>query len=136
MDSTFPGPHGLMGDAYFMKKQYNKALQSYEAETRLTGDRTTIFYSACVYGVTGQSAKAFKLLDELKQLSEKTYVPTSYFMFIQLYLGNTDKATALLQKAVDEKDAIISYLKVEPKLDPLRSDPRFTELLRKAKFIQ
>jgi serine/threonine-protein kinase len=136
MDSTFPGPHALMGDAYFMKKQYNKALQSYEEETRLTGDKTTIFYSACVYGVTGQTAKASKLLDELKQLSEKTYVPTSYFMFIQLYLGNTDKAIALLQKAVDEKDAIISYLLVEPKLDPLRSDPRFTELLRKTKFIQ
>jgi adenylate cyclase len=136
MDSTFPGPHALMGDAYFMKKQYTKALQSYEAETRLTGDKTTIFYSACVYGVTGQRAKALKLLDELKQLSEKTYVPTSYFMFIQLYLGNTDQAIALLQKAVGEKDAITLYIKVEPKLDPLRSDPRFTELLRKTKFIQ
>ena len=136
MDSTFPGPHALIGDAYFMKAEYDKALQAYQAETRLTGDRTTIFYSACVYAVTGRRTEAVKLLDELKGLSTGRYIPTSYFAYIQLYLGNRDQAVTLLRKAVEEKDGIISYLKVEPKLDPLRSDPRFTELLKKVNLIQ
>ena len=136
LDSTFPGPHGLMGDAYFMKKQYDKALTAYEAETRLTGDSTSIFYSACVYAVTGRTTEALKLENKMKSFSLHHYVPTSEFMFVQLYLGNKEQAITLLQKAIDEKDPIVTSLYTEPKLDLLRSDPRFTELLRKVNYIK
>ena len=86
--------------------------------------------------MTGRRTDAVKLRDELRGLSTGRYVPTSYFAYIELYLGNKDQAITLLRKAVEEKDGIMSYLNVEPKLDPLRSDPRFTELLRKANLIR
>ena len=136
MDSTFPGPHQLMGDAYFMKKQYDKALQAYEAETRLTGDQTNICYSACVYAVTGRTKEALRLLDDLNKLSTHTYVPSSFFALVELFLGNKEKAIMVLQKAVEEKDAFVVALNSEPKFDLLRMDPRFKELLKKVKLIQ
>lgn len=136
IDSTFPGPHALMGDAFFMKKQYDKALHAYQDEIRLTGDRTSIVYIACVYAVTGRKKEALKLYSELKQISTHSYIPTSFFAYMQLYLGNDDEAILLLQKAVDEKDPIVTSLLTEPKLDPLRSDPRFNELLKKVNLIQ
>ena len=136
MDSTFPGPHQLMGDAYFMKKQYDKALQAYEAETRLTGDQTNICYSACVYAVTGRTKEALRLLDDLNKLAIHTYVPSSFFALVELFLGNKEKAITVLQKAVEEKDAFVVALNSEPKFDLLRMDPRFKELLKKVKLIQ
>ena len=57
-------------------------------------------------------------------------MPTSYFAFIEIYLDNKDNAFDLLHKAIEEKDPFMIALKVEPKFDPIRSDPRFANLLR------
>ncbi len=136
MDSTFPGPHGLMGDAYFMKKQYGQALRAYEAEIRISGDRTLIYTVACVYAVTGRRTDALKLLEELREISRHSYVLSSAIALVHLYLGNKEEAIAMLRKAVEERDALVVSLNVEPKFDPLRPDPRFTEILRKIGLVK
>jgi serine/threonine protein kinase/Tfp pilus assembly protein PilF len=129
-DSTFPYGNAELGDCYFMKKEYERAYNAYEAEVRLTGDSTNIFLLACLDAVTGKTKEATALDKKLLKISAHTYVPTSYFAFIQIYLGDTDQAFALLQKAVKERDFYAVSLKSEPKFDPIRSDPRFADLLR------
>ncbi|MGA8263669.1 MAG: tetratricopeptide repeat protein, partial [Ignavibacteriaceae bacterium] len=130
IDSTFPYGNAILGDCYFMKKQYNLAYKAYHSEVRLTGDSTNIFLLACLDAVTGNKKEAVALREKLKNISTRRFVPISYFVFIEIYLGNNDIAFELLQKAVKEKDLDVTGLKVEPKFDPIRSDPRFTALLK------
>ncbi len=51
-------------------------------------------------------------------------------------LGNKDKAFAELNKAYENRKSYVTLLKVDPRLDPLRDDPRFQELLRRVGFPQ
>ena len=136
IDSTFPLGNAELGDCYFMKKQYDIAYDAYQTEVRVTGDSTNIYLLACVDAVTGRKKEAMVLRGKLKDISTRTFVPTSYFVFIEIYLGNKDKAFALLQKAVEEKDSYMISLKTEPKFDPIRSDPRFANLLREVHLAQ
>lgn len=136
IDSTFPFGNSNLGDCYFMMKQYDIAYNSYGAEVRLTGDSTNIYLLACVDAVTGKKKEAMELREKLKEISTRMFVPTSYFAFIEIYLGNKDKAFAFLQKSVEEKDPYMINLKVEPKFDPIRSDQRFTTLLKEVHLAQ
>ena len=136
IDSTFPYGNSNLGDCYFMTKQYDNAYNAYQTEVRVTGDSTNIFLLACVDAVTGKRKEALALYNKLKEISTRKFVPTSYFVFIEIYLGNKDKAFALLQKAVEEKDPYMINLKVEPKFDPMRSDPRFANILREVHLAQ
>jgi len=136
IDSTFPYGHSNLGDCYFMKKQYDIAYDAYQTEVRVTGDSTNIFLLACVDAVNGRKREAMALRKKLKDISTRTFVPTSYFVFIEIYLGNKDKAFALLQKALEEKDPYMIGLKTEPKFDPIRSDPRYTTLLREVHLAE
>ncbi len=136
IDTTFPYGHSNLGDCYFMKKQYDVAYDAYQTEVRVTGDSTNIFLLACVDAVTGRKKEAMVLRAKLKDISTRMFVPTSYFVFIEIYLGNTNEAFALLQKAVEEKDPFITNLKSEPKFDPIRSDPRFANLLKEVHLAE
>ena len=135
IDSTFPYGNAELGDCYFMKKQYDIAYDAYQTEVRITGDSTNIFLLACVDAVTGKKKEAMALREKLRDISTRTYVGTSYFVFIEIYLGNKDNAFELLQKAVKEKDIYMVSLKSEPKFDPIRSDPRFTNLLKEVHLV-
>lgn len=136
IDSTFPYGHSNLGDCYFMKEQYDIADDAYQTEVRVTGDSTNIFLLACVDAVTGKKKEAMALYDKLQEISTRVFVPTSYFALIEIYLGNIDEAFELLEKAVKEKDPYMINLNVEPKFDPLRSDPRFATLLREVHLAQ
>jgi len=136
IDSTFPYGNAELGDYYFMKGQYDIAYNAYLTEVRVTGDSTNIFLLACVNAVTGRKKEAMVLHAKLKNISTRMFVPTSYFVFIKIYLGNKNEAFVLLQKAIEEKDPYMIGLKSEPKFDPIRSDPRFANLLKEVHFTQ
>jgi hypothetical protein len=86
--------------------------------------------------VSGRKAEARKILAELQSLSEHRYVPATDTALIYAGLGDKDKAFAWLDKAYEEHSFSLSNLKVEPRFDPLRSDPRFADLLRSIGFPQ
>ena len=113
-----------------MKKQYDAAYDAYQTEVHVTGDSTLIFLPACVDAVTGKKKEAMALYNKLKEISKRKFVATSYFALIEIYLGNKDKAFELLEKCVEEKDPFMINLKVEPKFDPIRTDPRYANLLK------
>jgi hypothetical protein len=71
------------------------------------------------------------MLDELKGLSKERYVPAFSFAVIYLGLGEKDQAFAWLEKAYEDRSSLILFLKGDPIWDPLRSDPRFADLLRR-----
>jgi hypothetical protein len=79
---------------------------------------------------TGRQSKAREILEKLKAQTDP-YVPPYSVAALYANLGENDHAFEYLQKAYEQGSFYMSFLKVDPELDPLRSDPRFTELLRK-----
>jgi Flp pilus assembly protein TadD len=80
----------------------------------------------------GRRAEAERLLNQLAELSKRKYVPAGYRAIIYVGLGERDKAFEWLEKAYDERSIhTVGSLKVTALYDPLRSDPRFQDLLRR-----
>ncbi len=73
------------------------------------------------------------VLDKLNELSKQRYVPTYSMVMIYAGLGEKDKAFEWLEKSYEDRSLETAFcsIKVEPALDPLRSDPRFQDLLRR-----
>ncbi|MFY9528544.1 MAG: hypothetical protein WAR24_06520, partial [Candidatus Acidiferrales bacterium] len=78
-------------------------------------------------------AEAQKVLDKLNELSKQKYVPAVSRVGIYVGLGEKDKAFEWLEKDYEDRSIGNSFasIKVDPALDPLRSDPRFQDLLRR-----
>jgi hypothetical protein len=81
--------------------------------------------------VSGKRAEAQKVLDELKNRSKQIYVSWYHVASIYAGLGDKDRAFEWLENAYKERSDSLVYLKVDPKVDSLRSDPRFTDLVRR-----
>jgi len=131
----YPGyPLGYiwLGRAYCEKKMYHEALDAFAQGRKLSGDLPAVI---ALYGharaLSGDAAGAHKALADLRHLATWRYV--SPFYFATIYTGLGEKSTALdwLDKAYRERNDRLIYLGVEPAADPLRSEPRFRDLLRR-----
>ncbi len=69
------------------------------------------------------------LLHDLKESSAKHYFPSYHLALIYVGLGEKEQALNLLEKAYEERYPWLIHLSVEPRLDPLRSEPRFKALV-------
>ena len=86
------------------------------------------------YARAGRVREARECLRQLKQRSDVETVGTYGIAIIHAGLGEKDQAFEWLEKAYEVRDQGMSFLKVDPDLDPLRSDPRFQDLLRRMNF--
>ena len=121
-----------LGSAYREKKMYAQALEQFAKGRQLSGDQPVLI---SLYGhalaVSGDAAGARKVLADLQHLAQSRYVSSLYVAAIQLGLGEKSKALDGLERAYNERNDYLAYLGVDPIADPLRSEPRFTQLLRK-----
>ena len=83
------------------------------------------------YAVSGKRDKAKKVLDELKERATRSYVPPYRIATVYNGLGEKDQAFEWLERAYEERSGSLVFLKVDPMFDNLRSDSRFTALLKK-----
>ncbi|HZV87505.1 MAG TPA: winged helix-turn-helix domain-containing protein [Candidatus Binatus sp.] len=84
------------------------------------------------YAVTGRRAEAHRVLDKLNELSKRQYVSPIWRVKIYAGLEEKDKAFEWLEKAYEDHSIVsVGYIKTNPMFDPLRSDPRFADLLRR-----
>jgi hypothetical protein len=86
--------------------------------------------------VSGKEGKAEEILKQLKERSRQSYVPAYNFAEINIGLGDKEQALASLEKAVADRSMLLTFLKVDPQFDSLRSDPRFKGLLRRVGLPQ
>jgi len=119
-----------LGSAYREKKMYMDALEQFSKGLKVSGDHPAMI---ALYGHTlalaGDLAGARKSLADLQRLARQRYVSSLYFAAV--YTGLGDKSTALdwLDKAYKERNDRLLYLNVDPMADPLRSEPRFRDLM-------
>ncbi len=83
------------------------------------------------YGVSGRKDEARKVLNELKQLTRQKYISAYGMALIYVGLDEKDLAFNWLEQAYEERSFELSAIKAEPRMDGLRSDPRFQDLLRR-----
>jgi serine/threonine-protein kinase len=83
------------------------------------------------YAVAGNSAKARAILAELHKASAERYVPAYWFALVHAGLGERDQALRSLERAFEERSTILAYLLIDPRLAPLRGEPRFVALARR-----
>jgi adenylate cyclase len=84
-----------------------------------------------VHAMSGNKAEALRLLGNLREQAERKYVDPYLFAILYTGLGEKEQAFAWLDKAYEVRSCWIPWLRVEPKFDRLRSDPRFGDLLRR-----
>ncbi|HEY0385113.1 MAG TPA: protein kinase, partial [Pyrinomonadaceae bacterium] len=84
-----------------------------------------------VLAVAGRADEAREILREMEELRQKRYVSAYYIAMIYAGLGERDEAFNWLEKAYEDRDWWLLWLRVEPFIDDLRSDPRFQNLLRR-----
>lgn len=85
-----------------------------------------------VHAVAGRRDVAAQILGRLEERVKRgEYVSPVSIALIHIGLGDADRAFRWLERAYDERAPQLIWLKVDPIFDPLRSDPRFTRLLRR-----
>lgn len=118
------------GAAYRHKGMYKEALEEYLKAQQLSAG-LPIFGLAITHAKMGNMDKARKILDELIELRRKKYVAADWPALIYSNLGDKDRAFEWLNRAYEERSAGLNNLKGSPDYDPIRSDPRFEELIIK-----
>ena len=83
------------------------------------------------YAHVGRRGDALRLLSEMKQRRKAGYVPAGAFVNAYLGLGENEEAFAWLEQAYKEQSNMLQFVRVHPYFDPIRSDPRFADLVRR-----
>ena len=118
------------GFAYEQKGMFDEAVDEFQKAISLSGNLTCAAAGlGHVYALAGEKQKAGEIIAELEQRGHTQYVSSYDTAIIHAALGRIDEAFDQLQKAYDEHSSWLAYLAVEPRLQALRSDPRFGQLL-------
>jgi serine/threonine protein kinase/TolB-like protein/cytochrome c-type biogenesis protein CcmH/NrfG len=132
MDSGLLAAHVYLGRAYLQNASYSEAVAEFRKAFQLSdGDTNELAALGLGLAASRQGAEARKILDQLKERSQQTYVQPMWLAAIYIALGGHDQAFDWIQKAYDDRSAWLVYLKVDPLFDNVRQDPRFTDLLRR-----
>jgi TolB-like protein/lipoprotein NlpI len=80
------------------------------------------------YAMAGKPARAREVLAALHAAARDHYVPAYWFALVYAGLGERDHALRYLERAYEERSTVLAYLLIDPRLAPLRTDPRFLRL--------
>jgi tetratricopeptide (TPR) repeat protein len=131
------GRASVIWAAYVEKRMFTQALAQIESWHRLNGEGPWYWsWQAYIYGRAGQTERARRELEKLEKVSRHEQVNPVIMLWAHLGVGDKEEALADLEKAYSEHFNILTTLKVEPAFDPLRSDPRFQDLLRRVGLAQ
>ncbi len=137
LDPNFAIAHGRLGISYDRKGMYREAIESLLKADALSGaapeDIATLKQA---YAVTGMNGYWRKILNLELERSQRRYVSAYEIAVLHARLDEKELAFAWLEKAFEERSSALVYLKVEPRFDSLRSDPRYDSLLHRIGFAR
>jgi DNA-binding winged helix-turn-helix (wHTH) protein/tetratricopeptide (TPR) repeat protein len=131
MEPNRIGAHTNLGEVYLQKGMYAEAVAELSKAVEISSEDDARSRLGYAYAVSGQRSEAQRALAELQELSRRRYVNPIDFAILHTGLGEKDQAFAWLEKAYQERADKFAFLKVEPKFNLLRPDPRFDNLLRR-----
>ena len=134
MDPHFASAHQTLGWAYLNMGKHDEAIQEFQQALGLSGtdDTDHVLDLGFAYAAVGRREEARRILAKLKKLHEQGLVPSGSIAILYGALGELDEAFAWLEKAYEERDPELTYMKVpNRRFEPLRHDPRFQDLLHR-----
>ena len=133
LDPHYSFAHYLRGLVYFVQRDFSNAVLEFEESLRQANEREPQALALCASAkaALGDMAAARAVLDELRDRSREEYISPLAFAVLYLQLDDRDRAFAWIEKILQEHSKHAIYLGVESLFDPVRSDPRFTALLRR-----
>jgi TolB-like protein/DNA-binding winged helix-turn-helix (wHTH) protein/tetratricopeptide (TPR) repeat protein len=132
LDPNYGLAYWYRGLAYEQKHMYPEALREMtHGKELLKGNIVIESDIARLYAVSGNRAQAETVIADLKRLSRRKYVNSFEIAIIYVGLGQKDEAFGWLEKAYRERSDLLVYLKVDPRLDSIRADTRFVDLVRR-----
>jgi len=122
----------FLGQAYVQSEMYAEAIETLTICADLSG-RHPGALAALIYacGRAGRGAEARALLKEMKAIQRHRFVSPYFFALAYTGCGQKDFAFEWFEKALEDRSGWLANLNIEPGLDPIRSDPRFRNLLRR-----
>jgi len=129
IDPNFAFAHWCLGMDYAQKRRYKLAIEECRKARLLGGTRNVLAALGYSYAMAGEKDRAHQVLKELKGLLRTTYAPPYPFAVIHAGLGEKNAAFDWLQRGYEAHDPALIWMRWDPQLDNLRSDPRFHDLL-------
>jgi len=135
IDPTFPRTHFRLGRAYEQKKQYDLAISELEQAVNLSGGDACYKGSlGHAYAVSGKPEQARRVLQDLEGRTGQAYVPSYAIALVYAGLAENNRAFVWLDKAYEDRSTSMVFLRSDPELSGLHSDPRFEPLARRISF--
>ncbi len=132
MDPNHYSAHWFLSHTYAANKQFDQAIAAGEKAVELSQRAPgALGILGLAYALAGRKDEANKVLNELLELDKRGYITPAAPANIYIGLGQNDQAFIWLEKAFQERSNYLAYLKVFPIVDPLRSDPRYADLVQR-----
>lgn len=131
LDPNFPLAHHIYGLLYLKQRRYAQAIAEFQQD--VTNDRSafSLSYLGYAYAMAGRRDEAVAVLKELEDKYTKRESLPQYVAAVYAGLGDKDQAFAWLEKAFQARNATLVFLVTDLTFDPLRSDPRYADLIRR-----
>jgi tetratricopeptide (TPR) repeat protein len=137
MKKDFPLAHLWLARSFVELGRHRDALQATaQAEAGLRDWSVLVAARGYTYGAGGQSEQARAVLQELRDMSSRRFVTAYGMALVHASLGEKDAAFAWLEKAFDERSHWLVWLRLDPRWESIRSDPRFDAMVRRMNFPQ
>ena len=137
MEPNFFVARYTLGLAYEQKGMYEQAIAEFSEAQRIDPESwAPSAFLAHVYASKVNRGEALRRLTELKRDAQQKHVDSYNIGLIHAALGEKDQAFSWLEKAFQAKSEELLFLKVDPKADSLRADPRFKNLLRRMRLSE
>jgi len=132
VNSGFPLAHLWLGRTYQQMSMYSQAIAEYDKAQIVLGDwPVTLAAIGNASGFSGERAKATQTLKKLQELSRQEYVTAYGVALVYASLGEKDQAFDWLEKGVQERTHWLVWLKLDPRWEKIRFDPRFGSILHR-----
>jgi len=132
MDPDFWFAHLRLAQVYEQLGMLERAESALEEALRRCGESPfALAKSGHHLALSGRTEEARRVIERLDELAKQRYVSPYDIAMIHVGLQEMDTAFHFLEKAFEERSVWLGYLGLEPQWDPLRTDPRFNNLLRR-----
>jgi len=135
LDPDFATMRWMLANLYQASGAFEEAIAERKHDVEISGGHP-LFVAGLgdSYAAAGKKEEALRVVDELQQLSKHRYIMAYWMALIYAGLGDRDTAFRWLEVAREERSPMLAFLKMDPRMDNLRCDPRYVQILKKMKF--